>query len=100
MLATVAYYRRRIISGRTDAVVLGVLPLGAVGFLGWVLARTLSTVPAAQAWSLAGITGAGVVMMLAARIFLRPGFFSLPRESDAQQALNRSSRCGAARRRW
>jgi len=84
-LATVAYYRRRIISGLADALTLGVLPLGAVGFLAWVLARTLSTAPAAQVWSLAGITGAGVVMMLAARIFLRPGFFSLPRESDASR---------------
>ncbi len=64
---------------------LGVLPLGAVGFLAWVLTNTLSTAPAAQVWSLAGITGAGVVMMLAARIFLRPGFFSLPRESDTSR---------------
>jgi amino acid transporter len=84
-LATVAYYRRRIISGLADALVLGALPLGAVGFLAWVLARTLRTAPAAQLWSLAGITGAGVVMMLAARIFLRPGFFSLPRESDTSR---------------
>ena len=81
-LATVAYYRRRIFSGFTDAVVLGVLPLGAVAFLGWVLDKTLSVAPAAQVWSLAGIVGVGLVLMLAARIFLRPAFFQLPRESD------------------
>jgi len=84
-LATVAYYRRRIISGLADALVLGVLPLGAVGCLGWVLAKTLSTAPAAQVWSLAGIGGGGLVMMVAARVFLRPGFFSLSRESDASR---------------
>jgi amino acid transporter len=84
-LATIAYYRRRIFSSLTDAITLGILPLGAVGFLAWVLARTLSVAPAAQVWSLAGIVGVGVVMMLAARVFLRPAFFQLPRESDASR---------------
>jgi hypothetical protein len=58
-LATVAYYRRRIFSGLVDTLVLGILPLGAVGFLAWVLAKTLSAAPAAQVLSLAGIAGAG-----------------------------------------
>ena len=84
-LATIAYYRRRIFSSLGDALVLGILPLGAVGFLVWVLAKTLSTAPVAQVWSLTGVIAAGVVMMLAARIFLRPAFFSLPRESDASR---------------
>jgi len=84
-LATMAYYRRRIFSGLTDAFVLGVLPLGAVAFLAWVLAKTLSVAPAAQVWSLAGIIGVGVVLMLAARVLLRPAFFSLPRESDVSR---------------
>jgi amino acid transporter len=84
-LATMAYYRRRIFSSPADAITLGVLPLGAVAFLGWVLARTLSVAPTAQVWSLAGIVGAGVVMMLAARIFLRPSFFGLPRESETSR---------------
>ena len=81
-LATIAYYRRRIFSSLRDAVTLGVLPLGAVGFLAWVLARTLSVAPAAQVWSLIGVAGTGVVVMLAVRVFLRPAFFQLPRESD------------------
>jgi len=84
-LATIAYYRRRIFSSPGDAVVLGILPLGAVGFLVWVLVKTLSTAPAAQIWSLVGVIGAGVAVMAAARIFLRPAFFSLPRESDASR---------------
>ena len=36
-LATVAYYRRRILAGFADAVTLGILPLGAAAFLTWVL---------------------------------------------------------------
>jgi amino acid transporter len=82
-LATIAYYRRRIFSSIRDAVTLGALPMGAVTFLGWVLAKTLSMAPAAQVWSLAGIAGVGMVVMLAVRIFLRPAFFQVPRESDA-----------------
>jgi amino acid transporter len=84
-LATTAYYRRRIFSSAGDAVVLGALPLGAVAFLAWVLAKTLSVAPAAQVWSLAGVAGAGVVAMVAVRVFLRPAFFKLPRESDASR---------------
>ncbi len=84
-LATIAYYRRRVFSSLGDAVTLGVLPLGAVGFLAWVLARTLSVAPAAQVWSLIGVAGTGVVVMLAARVFLRPAFFQLPRESDTSR---------------
>jgi amino acid transporter len=84
-LATIAYYRRRIFASLTDATVLGILPLGSVAFLAWVLGKTLSVAPAAQVWSLAGVVGVGIVMMLAARIFLRPAFFRLPRESDASR---------------
>jgi amino acid transporter len=84
-LATIAYYWRRISSAVGDAVTLGVLPLGAVAFLAWVLDKTLSVAPAAQVWSLIGVAGTGVVMMLAARIFLRPMFFKLPRESDSSR---------------
>jgi amino acid transporter len=84
-LVTIAYYRRRIFSSVGDAVTLGVLPLGAVAFLAWVLDKTLSVAPAAQVWSLIGVAGTGVVMMPAARIFLRPTFFKLPRESDSSR---------------
>ena len=34
-LATIAYYRRRVVSNALDAVILSVLPLAAAGFLGW-----------------------------------------------------------------
>jgi amino acid transporter len=84
-LATIAYYWRRVFSGLRDAVTLGVLPLGAVAFLGWVLVRSLGNASWAERWSLAGIVGTGAVVMAAVRVFLRPAFFSLPRESDASR---------------
>ena len=66
-LATMAYYRRQILASAWDTVTLGVLPLGAAGFLAWVLARSVQTAAPSQNWSLAGVLALGVVLMLAAR---------------------------------
>jgi amino acid transporter len=84
-LATIAYYRRRVFSSFRDALTLGVLPLGAVAFLGWIFVRSLGNASWAERWSLAGVVGTGVVVMAAVRVFLRPVFFHLPRESDASR---------------
>jgi amino acid transporter len=80
-LATVVYYRRLILSGPREFGVLGLLPLGAAGFLGWVLVRSLLAAPAPQVWSLAGIIGGGLLLLLAARFALRSVYFQIPRES-------------------
>ena len=58
------------------------LPLGAAGFLGWMLVRTLQNSPSTQRWSLTSIVALGLVMMLVARFVLRAPFFSIRRESD------------------
>jgi len=81
-LATMAYYRRRVFSSLWDALILGILPLGAAGFLGWILYKSLQTAPASQVWSLIGILIAGLLMMLSARFVLRSSFFQIERESD------------------
>ena len=81
-LAAVVYYRHRVMSDGTEFVTLGVLPLAAAGFLGWVIYQTCRASNAAQNLSLLGVAGAGVVLMIAARVFLRPAFFSIPRQSD------------------
>jgi amino acid transporter len=81
-LAMIAYYRRRVLAGAWDALVLGVLPLGAAGFLAWIIGKSILAAPAAQNWSLAGIVVAGVAVMLVARFGLRSGFFAIPRESE------------------
>jgi len=81
-LAAVTYYWRRIFSGALDAVILGLLPLGAAAFLGWILVKSLQAAPASQLWTLVGIIGIGVVLMLTARFVLRPQFFHLRRETE------------------
>jgi amino acid transporter len=81
-LAAMVYYRRRIVSGALDFVTVGLLPLGAAGFLGWIFVKSLGEAPWSQRWSLIGIVIAGLVLMVAARFVLRSSFFSLPRESE------------------
>jgi amino acid transporter len=83
-LATIVYYRRRVFRNAWDALILGVLPLAAAGFLAWILARSLQSAPTPQIWSLAGILGAGLLLMLCARFILRSQFFRIRRESDTQ----------------
>jgi amino acid transporter len=81
-LATIIYYRRRLLAGAWDAVVLGVLPLGAAAFLAWIIGTSIQGAPAAQNWSLAGIVAAGLLAMLVARFGLQSAFFAIARESD------------------
>jgi len=83
-LATIVYYRRRVLTSAWDALVLGILPLAAAGFLVWVLVRSIQAAPAAWNWSLIGVLGAGLVLMVFARFGLRSSFFQIPRESDNQ----------------
>ncbi len=81
-LAAITYYWRRVFSNVLDGVILGVLPLAAAGFLGWILVKSLQAAPSAQIWSLIGIVGAGTVLMVVARLVLRPQFFHLGRETE------------------
>lgn len=80
-LATIAYYRRRVFSKVLDAVILGILPLGAAVFLGWIIVKSVQGEPGSQRWSLAGIVAVGVIVMGYARFALRSAFFQIPRES-------------------
>ena len=85
-LATMVYYRRRIMAGAWDAVILGLLPLAAAGFLTWILATSVRSAPAAQNWSLVGIVIVGLVLMLVARFGYRSPFFGISRESYADES--------------
>jgi amino acid transporter len=80
-LTVVVYYRRLVVSGARDFIFLGLLPVAAAVFLGWILVKNLLALPAAQVDSLITIVGAGVILMLVARFVLRSEFFSVPRES-------------------
>jgi amino acid transporter len=79
-LATIAYYRRRIIARPADLIWLGVLPLGAAGFLGWIIVKSMLQAPANQNWSIFGIVVVGIVLMFVARFGLRSPFFAIRRE--------------------
>jgi len=81
-LAAMTYYRRRITSSAWDFVTVGVLPLGASVFLGWIFVKSLGNAPWTQRWSLIGIVVAGLILMLSARFVLRSSFFQIARESE------------------
>jgi len=81
-MATLVYYRRRVLAGAGDAIVLGILPVAAAGFLAWIIVRSLQAAPASQIWSLIGVVLLGLVMLAIARFVLRSPFFRVPRESD------------------
>jgi amino acid transporter len=91
-LATVVYYRRRVISSAWDFIILGVLPLGAAGFLGWMFVRSVQSQTVATRWSLIGIIAVGLVLMFIGRVFLRSPFFQIPRESEPQEAARSKHR--------
>jgi amino acid transporter len=81
-LATIVYYRRRVLSSPWNALVLGILPLAAAGFLVWVLEQFLQGASAPSLWSILGIGVAGIVLMLVARFVMHSSFFEIRRESD------------------
>ena len=80
-LAAITYYRRLVFSNAWDATVVGVLPIAAAGWLGWVVVKSLLAAPASQLWSLVGVIAVGVALMITARLVLRPAFFRLKPES-------------------
>jgi amino acid transporter len=81
-LATVVYFRRRVVSSAWDFVVLGVLPVGAIAFLVWMFVKSVLGEVAALNWSLVGVVASGLLVMLAMRVFLRAPFFQTAREMD------------------
>jgi amino acid transporter len=84
-LATIVYYRRRVFTSAWDALILGILPLAAAGFLAWILAKSVQSAPASQIWSLIGVVLLGLVLMLVARFVLQSPFFQIQRESDTRR---------------
>jgi amino acid transporter len=84
-LAMITYYRRRVLASAWDFLILGLLPLGAAVFLGWVFIKSLVAAPVTQRWSLIGIVALGIVLMISARYILQSTFFSIERESDSRR---------------
>ncbi len=82
-IATIVYYRRRVFTTFWNAIVLFILPIGAAGFLTWVLVRSMQTAPAAWNYALIVTAVAGIIMLFYARFVLKSSFFQIPRESDS-----------------
>jgi len=85
-LAAIAYYRRRLVRNVWDALLVGILPLAAAGFLVWVVWKSLAAAPWSQRWSVIGVVLAGMVLMLIARFVLQSSFFKVARESASAKA--------------
>lgn len=81
-IATIVYYRRRVLSGAVEAITLGILPLAAAAFLVWMVVKALMEKDAPELWTLVGIVVFGFLLMLVARFVLKSPFFSIGRESD------------------
>ena len=79
-LATIAYFRRRIMAKPVDSIMLGILPLAAAVFLAYIIVKSLMNAPGSQRWSMLGIVLAGVVLMFVARFVLKSSFFRIRRE--------------------
>jgi amino acid transporter len=86
-IASMVYYRRRVLSGVWDFLTLGLLPLASAGFLTWLTVKSLMNAPAEERWSMVGIIVAGLILMLVARFGLRSWFFQTPLESDPGPVL-------------
>jgi amino acid transporter len=86
--ATVVYYRRRVYTNAWDALILGILPVGAAGFLVWIIYESVKDAPASQVWSLIGVVVLGVILMVGSRFLLRSPFFQIARESDTPNSTD------------
>jgi amino acid transporter len=84
-LATIVYYRRRVMTSMWNATTLAVLPFAAAAFLTYILVKSIQIAPAAQNWALVITAALGVVLLFSARFIQRSDFFRIPRESDSGQ---------------
>ncbi|HEX3926064.1 MAG TPA: APC family permease [Streptosporangiaceae bacterium] len=81
-LATIVYYRRRLVRSPWDALILGILPIAAAVFLGWIIVKSIQGAAASQNYSLIGVVVLGAILMFVARYVLESPFFQIQRESD------------------
>jgi amino acid transporter len=81
-LATMVYFRRRVISNFWSALMLGILPLGAAAFLVWLLVKSVISASDIEDWTMLVVLVVGLILLFIARFGLRSSFFSLTRESD------------------
>ncbi|HEY2279403.1 MAG TPA: APC family permease [Streptosporangiaceae bacterium] len=84
-LATIVYYRRRLLASPKDGLMLGLLPIAAALFLAWIVVKSLEQAPSSQRYSLVAIAAIGLVLMFVARFGLRSDFFRIARETGPRE---------------
>jgi amino acid transporter len=84
-LATITYFRRRVLSSASNFIVLGVLPFAAAAFLVWLVVKSVQVTSNAENIALELVFGVGILLMLIARFVLRSPFFRIALESDGEQ---------------
>jgi amino acid transporter len=94
-LATIVYYRRRVLNNTWNALTLAILPFAAAGFLTWILVKSILSAPAAQNWALVITAAAGLLLLFSARFIQHSQFFQIPRESDTGPAQEPGERTSA-----
>jgi hypothetical protein len=72
--------RRRVVSNWRDMLTIGILPIAAVGFLGYVAVKSILSAPAAQNYSLLGFVVVGFILIFVARFGWKSEFFRIRRE--------------------
>jgi amino acid transporter len=90
-MATVAYYRVRVLSSLGDFLSLGLLPIAAAAFLVWMVVEFLRTAGDAttpEVVSCLGVLAVGLLLMLVARFGLRSTFFQIHREKEGEEAVD------------
>jgi amino acid transporter len=85
-LATIVFFRRRVIGNFWSLVVLGILPLGAAAFLVWLVVKSVDAFTSVENYTVLAVLVIGVVLMVVARTVLRSPFFQLRREHDPGSA--------------
>ena len=84
-LATIVYYRRDVMHSVRSLIMVGLLPFGAAGFLGWVFVKSMMNAPPGERLVVVSVVAAGVLMTFVARFVFRSEFFGTQRESHISQ---------------
>ena len=84
-LAMMVYYRSRIFAGVVDFLTIGLLPAASIVLLGWVFAKTITQVPVGEVYTVLGVLGTGIVVMILERVLRNPEFFRIEREKYTRQ---------------
>jgi predicted acyltransferase len=68
-----------------DFLTIGLLPAASIVLLGWVFAKTITQVPVGEVYTVLGVLGTGVVVMILEKVLRDPEFFRLQREKYTGQ---------------